>query len=73
MGHYFDFCEDQTAYVRATATKSCYQIVSLLESSPEFLSPFMEKVYAFRQAKKFSMRQTFIMMCESMVRGDPDD
>ena len=73
MTHYFDFCEDQVAYVRETATKSCYQIVNLLEPHPEFLDGFMEKVLAFKQAKKFSMRQTFIMMCESMVRGDPDD
>ena len=73
MAHYFEFCEDQVAYVRDTATKSCYQIISLLESNEEFLNPFMEKVLAFKQAKKFSMRQAFIMMCESVVRGDPED
>ena len=73
MSHYFDFCEDQVATVRATATKSCYQIVMLLEPHPEFFNPFMEKLLVFKKAKKFSMRQTFIMMCESVIRGDPDD
>ena len=51
MSHYFDFCEDQVARVRETATKSCYQIVMLLESSPEFFEPFMEKIQAFKKAK----------------------
>ena len=73
MSHYFDFCEDQVATVRSTATKSCYQIVMLLEPNPEFFNPFMEKLLVFKKAKKFSMRQTFIMMCESVIRGDPDD
>jgi len=73
MGHYFDFCEDQVATVRETSTKSCYPIVRLLEPTPEFFNPFMEKVLAFKKARKFSMRQTFVMMCESVVRGDPND
>ena len=59
--------------VRETATKSCYSIVKLLEPTPEYFDPFMEKLLAFKKARKFSMRQTFIMMCESIIRGDPTD
>ena len=56
--------------VREVATKSCYPIVKLLEPTPEFFNPFMDKVFAFKKARKFSMRQAFILMCESVVRGD---
>ena len=33
----------------------------------------MTKVLAFKQSRKYTMRQTFIMMCESVIRGDPND
>lgn len=37
------------------------------------MNNFMEKVLAFKRSKKYSMRQTFIVMCESVIAGDLKD
>lgn len=41
-------CEDQVAYVRETAAKSCYQIAKSFLANAELISTFMEQVRAFK-------------------------
>lgn len=66
-------CEDQVASVRDTAASQCYLIARSLASDSVQINAFMDKVLAFKRSKKYSMRQTFIVMCESVIAGDLKD
>jgi len=33
----------------------------------------MERIRAFKQSKKYTMRQTFVIMCESVIVGNLSD
>ena len=73
LRQYFEMCEDQVASVRETAAKSCYLIAKSLNRNQSLIQSFVERVCAFKQSRKYTMRQTFIVMCESVFRGDPKD
>ena len=66
-------CEDQVAEVRDTCASACYPIAKSFSSNPQLISTFMQQIRAFKQSRKYTMRQTFITMCESVILGDPMD
>ena len=59
--------------VREQSAKACYLIAKSFSTNPNLISAFMERVKAFKQSRKYTMRQTFLVMCESFISGDPDD
>ena len=67
INQFFTMCEDQVAHVRESCARACYPIAKSFSAKPELISKFMEKVCAFKQSRKYTMRQTFIVMCESVI------
>jgi len=59
--------------VRETAARACYFVARSLAKHQSLLDSFMDRIRAFKQSRKYTMRQTFIVMCESVFRGDPGD
>lgn len=70
---FFEMLEDQVAQVRETCASVCYPIAKSFSQEPELINSFMEQVRAFKQSRKYTMRQTFIIMCESVIIGDLRD
>ena len=66
-------CEDEVALVRDTGAKACYLIARSLAQDEAIMVSFMERVRAFKNSRRYTMRQTFIVMCESVFLGDPED
>ena len=66
-------CEDQVATVRECCAKACYPIAKSFCAHPELIARFMERVRAFKQSRKYTMRQTFIVMCESITQSTDTD
>ena len=73
LRQFFEMCEDQVASVRETTARVCYPIARSFASDPDQIGAFMERVRAFKQSRKYTMRQTFLVMCESVINGDPKD
>jgi len=51
----------------------CFMIAKSFSKEPAQMAALMQRITAFKQSKKFTMRQTFITMCESVILGDPHD
>ena len=70
IDQFFEMCEDQVAQVREAMAKACYPIAKSFSADPALITKFMAYVCAFKQSRKYTMRQTFIVMCESVIQGD---
>ena len=70
IDQFFAMCEDQVAHVREAMAKACYPIAKSFSADPALIKKFMAYVCAFKQSRKYTMRQTFIIMCESVIQGD---
>ena len=73
IGQFFTMCEDQVAQVREVCAEACYPIAKSFSAHPELIGRFMERVRAFKQSRKYTMRQTFILMCESVTQSTDSD
>lgn len=68
---FFELCQDQVAEVRIAATQATLRVMTLLfNEDKELYKAFLEKMKVFKKHRKYNIRQTFILMCESVLLGE---
>lgn len=45
----------------------------MFNGTPYLMASFIDRLRGFKNSPRYSVRQTFIFMCESVIRGDPLD
>lgn len=59
--------------MRIEAAKAVRNIILKLQEEEELFSEFLGKVLLFRASNKYNLRQTFVCMCESMMKQDRNE